>query len=208
MKVCFLDFIRVQSCKSVPKWRWPRRRRRPYRLKLKDYIYESDIDHVNRYVHWVWHYIATKSVMLVPPFYKIDLRPPTAVRKKIGDMEKHGPRTRKIRQTGKVLFCLHPPAPEFCSLCVYPQFVPVLWYCRLEIVLTSWLSSLAPLFRFLRVCSQFVAPFGSYQALLGTNPIAVGIPRAEGKEPIVLDMATAAYPCELGKKPGTEHQKC
>lgn len=41
---------------------------------------------------------------------------------------------------------------------------------------------------------EFVAPFGSYQALLGTNPIAVGIPRAEGKEPIVLDMATAAYP--------------
>ena len=44
---------------------------------------------------------------------------------------------------------------------------------------------------------QFVAPYGSYQALLGTNPIAVGIPREEGKEPIVLDMATAAFPCEL-----------
>ncbi|CAM9326882.1 unnamed protein product [Laminaria digitata] len=41
---------------------------------------------------------------------------------------------------------------------------------------------------------EFVAPFGSYQALLGTNPIAVGIPREEGKEPIVLDMATAAFP--------------
>lgn len=31
---------------------------------------------------------------------------------------------------------------------------------------------------------------------MGTNPIAVGIPREEGKEPVVLDMATAAYPCE------------
>ncbi|CAN0093007.1 unnamed protein product [Ectocarpus sp. 4 AP-2014] len=41
---------------------------------------------------------------------------------------------------------------------------------------------------------EFVAPFGAYEALLGTNPIAVGIPREEGKEPIVLDMATAAYP--------------
>lgn len=43
---------------------------------------------------------------------------------------------------------------------------------------------------------QFVAPFGAYEALLGTNPIAVAIPREEGKEPVVLDMATAAYPCE------------
>lgn len=43
---------------------------------------------------------------------------------------------------------------------------------------------------------QFVAPFGSYEPLLGTNPIAVGIPREDGKEPVVLDMATGAYPCE------------
>eukprot|EP00752_Nemacystus_decipiens_P013897 g12336.t1 len=41
---------------------------------------------------------------------------------------------------------------------------------------------------------EFVAPFGAYEALLGTNPIAVGIPREEGKAPVVLDMATAAYP--------------
>ena len=44
--------------------------------------------------------------------------------------------------------------------------------------------------------AQFVAPFGAYEALLGTNPIAVGIPREEGKAPVVLDMATAAFPCE------------
>ncbi|CAM9543945.1 unnamed protein product, partial [Choristocarpus tenellus] len=41
---------------------------------------------------------------------------------------------------------------------------------------------------------EFVAPFGSYQAILGTNPIAVGIPREAAKDPIVLDMATSAYP--------------
>lgn len=50
--------------------------------------------------------------------------------------------------------------------------------------------------RFLLLRTQFVAPFGAYEALLGTNPIAVGIPREEGKAPVVLDMATAAFPCE------------
>ncbi len=37
---------------------------------------------------------------------------------------------------------------------------------------------------------ELMAPFGSYEAFLGTNPLAIGIPTS-GK-PIVLDMATAA----------------
>ncbi|MDE2818874.1 MAG: Ldh family oxidoreductase [Chloroflexota bacterium] len=37
---------------------------------------------------------------------------------------------------------------------------------------------------------ELMAPYGSYEAFLGTNPLALGIPTA-GK-PIVLDMATAA----------------
>lgn len=52
------------------------------------------------------------------------------------------------------------------------------------------------------VVAQFVAPFGAYEALLGTNPIAVGIPREEGKAPVVLDMATAAFPCEYHRRAG------
>lgn len=35
-----------------------------------------------------------------------------------------------------------------------------------------------------------VAPYGSYEALFGTNPLAIGIPA--DPEPVVLDMATAA----------------
>jgi LDH2 family malate/lactate/ureidoglycolate dehydrogenase len=40
---------------------------------------------------------------------------------------------------------------------------------------------------------EFVAPHGAKQAIFGTNPIAVGIPSAEGADPMVMDMATAAY---------------
>ncbi len=37
---------------------------------------------------------------------------------------------------------------------------------------------------------ELMAPYGSYEAFLGTNPLAIGIPAAD--KPIVLDMATAA----------------
>jgi hypothetical protein len=40
---------------------------------------------------------------------------------------------------------------------------------------------------------EFVAPHGAKQAIFGTNPIAVGIPSAQGGDPMVMDMATAAY---------------
>jgi L-2-hydroxycarboxylate dehydrogenase (NAD+) len=40
--------------------------------------------------------------------------------------------------------------------------------------------------------SKKVAPFGSYQPIYGTNPLAVGLPTLE--EPIVLDMATSTLP--------------
>jgi LDH2 family malate/lactate/ureidoglycolate dehydrogenase len=36
-----------------------------------------------------------------------------------------------------------------------------------------------------------VAPYGGFTRLLGTNPIAWGAPRAEGKPPLVMDFATA-----------------
>ena len=36
-----------------------------------------------------------------------------------------------------------------------------------------------------------VAPFGGRQRVMGTNPIAWAIPRADGQEPICLDVATA-----------------
>lgn len=39
---------------------------------------------------------------------------------------------------------------------------------------------------------EFVAPYGAKQAVFGTNPIAVAIPTPDG-EPMVMDMATAAY---------------
>lgn len=39
--------------------------------------------------------------------------------------------------------------------------------------------------------SRSVAPFGGMQAALGTNPIAFGMPSAEG--PVVLDMGTSAF---------------
>lgn len=48
-------------------------------------------------------------------------------------------------------------------------------------------------------CSEMVAPNGSYDAIFGTNPIAIGIPNKKSdskvmpdNEPIVLDMATSA----------------
>jgi ureidoglycolate dehydrogenase (NAD+) len=36
-----------------------------------------------------------------------------------------------------------------------------------------------------------VVPFGGARPALGTNPLAVGIPRGEGRAPLVLDMATS-----------------
>ena len=38
---------------------------------------------------------------------------------------------------------------------------------------------------------EYVAPHGSNEAIFGTNPIAVGIPSADGA-PIVIDVATSA----------------
>jgi LDH2 family malate/lactate/ureidoglycolate dehydrogenase len=40
-------------------------------------------------------------------------------------------------------------------------------------------------------CSRLVAPLGGTRAILGTNPIAFGLPSAEG--PIVFDMGTSAF---------------
>ncbi len=40
-------------------------------------------------------------------------------------------------------------------------------------------------------CSPFAAPFGSTEALLGTNPVAFAFPR-EGREPLVVDFGTTA----------------
>ena len=37
---------------------------------------------------------------------------------------------------------------------------------------------------------EYVAPHGSSEPIFGTNPIAVGIPAAEG--PLVMDLATSA----------------
>ena len=39
-------------------------------------------------------------------------------------------------------------------------------------------------------CPEYVAPHGSSEAVFGTNPIAVGVPTAQG--PLVMDMSTAA----------------
>ena len=39
---------------------------------------------------------------------------------------------------------------------------------------------------------EFVAPHGATEAIFGTNPVAIGIPAAEGSDPIVFDMATSA----------------
>jgi len=41
-------------------------------------------------------------------------------------------------------------------------------------------------------CSEMVAPHGSYEAVFGTNPIAIGCPAGEDVSPIILDMATSA----------------
>jgi len=40
---------------------------------------------------------------------------------------------------------------------------------------------------------ELMAPHGSYEPILGTNPFAVGVPREDGAPPLVLDMATSAY---------------
>ena len=41
-------------------------------------------------------------------------------------------------------------------------------------------------------CNSLVAPYGSYQKIFGTNPIAIGIPTVP--RPQILDMTTAAAP--------------
>ncbi len=41
-------------------------------------------------------------------------------------------------------------------------------------------------------CPEMVAPFGSYERIFGTNPIAIGIPNESDKNPVVIDMATSA----------------
>ena len=46
----------------------------------------------------------------------------------------------------------------------------------------------------LAMCNHYpnVAPFGSRERVMGTNPIAWAVPRASGFEPIVVDFATSA----------------
>ena len=45
----------------------------------------------------------------------------------------------------------------------------------------------------LAVCNAepVVAPFGGRERLLGTNPLAIGVPRAQGRDPLLVDFATA-----------------
>ncbi|XRB19274.1 cysteine-S-conjugate beta-lyase [Pseudoscourfieldia marina] len=40
---------------------------------------------------------------------------------------------------------------------------------------------------------EFVAPYGSKEALFGTNPIAAGFPTSDTSSPLVMDLATSAY---------------
>jgi LDH2 family malate/lactate/ureidoglycolate dehydrogenase len=40
---------------------------------------------------------------------------------------------------------------------------------------------------------EFVAPYGAYQPIFGTNPIAISVPGSSDSEPVTLDMATSAY---------------
>ena len=40
---------------------------------------------------------------------------------------------------------------------------------------------------------EFVAPYGAYEPVFGTNPIAISIPGSGDTEPVTLDMATSAY---------------
>ncbi|MDA1069136.1 MAG: Ldh family oxidoreductase [Verrucomicrobia bacterium] len=40
---------------------------------------------------------------------------------------------------------------------------------------------------------EFVAPYGAYQPIFGTNPIAISVPGSGDSEPVTLDMATSAY---------------
>ena len=40
---------------------------------------------------------------------------------------------------------------------------------------------------------EFVAPYGAYQPVFGTNPIAISVPTEGDVEPVTLDMATSAY---------------
>ena len=39
---------------------------------------------------------------------------------------------------------------------------------------------------------EFVAPHGATEAIFGTNPIAIAFPTADGSNPVIIDMATAA----------------
>ncbi len=40
---------------------------------------------------------------------------------------------------------------------------------------------------------EFVAPFGAYEPIFGTNPIAISVPGPRGQAAVTLDMATSAY---------------
>lgn len=41
------------------------------------------------------------------------------------------------------------------------------------------------------MCPEYVAPHGSHEPLLGTNPVAIGFPTIDHLHPLVLDMATS-----------------
>ena len=40
---------------------------------------------------------------------------------------------------------------------------------------------------------KFVAPYGAFEPIFGTSPIAISIPGSGDSEPVTLDMATSAY---------------
>lgn len=40
-------------------------------------------------------------------------------------------------------------------------------------------------------CPEYMAPYGSYEPIFGTNPISIGLPTLNQASPVVLDMATS-----------------
>lgn len=40
-------------------------------------------------------------------------------------------------------------------------------------------------------CPEYVAPYGSYEPIFGTNPISIGLPTINQASPVILDMATS-----------------